>query len=374
MDLFFPDLDEDVESLSSSDRQMIAIARSLAAKPKLLILDEPTSSLSEREAERLFNTLRALRSRGVSIVYVSHRLHEIRDIADRVVVLRDGRLCEDIPAPFDVKTIVTAMVGDLSETLQRRGVRAAVGNEPVALQMSDIVFPDGKGPLGLVVRRGEVLGLTGLLGAGQTELVKVLLGLEQPRSGEIRLDGEPVTMRDVNHSMKLGIHVVPEDRAKNAIVKAFTVRQNMTLPFLRWLFSGVAGFVMGRREEKATQRMIRAMEIKCVGDQQPIEDLSGGNQQKVVVARWLLKDYRLLVLHEPFQGVDIKSRKDISRHVRENVGKNAVIVISSDIDEVIDVADRIAVINNGRIVGEQEAAAIDRAQLVHWIAQDPQKG
>ena len=181
-------------------------------------------------------------------------------------------------------------------------------------------------------------------------------------------------MRDVNHSMKLGIHIVPEDRAKNAIVKAFTVRQNMTLPFLRRLFSNFAGFVMGRREEKETQRMIRALEIKCTGDRQPIEDLSGGNQQKVVVARWLLTDCRLLCLHEPFQGVDIKSRKDISTHIRENVGESSVVIISSDIDEVIDVADRIAVINNGRIIGEQKSGSIDRGLLLRWIAQDPRKG
>ncbi len=373
MDLSFPDMEAKVEDLSSSDRQMIAIARALAARPKLLILDEPTSSLSEREAERLFDTLRTLRSRGVSIVYVSHKLHEIRDLADRVVVLRDGRLCEDLQRPFEVKAIVTAMVGDLGESALTERPRNAVGADSPLLELRDLVFVPGKGPLSLSVRRGEVLGLTGLLGAGQTELVNALLGIARPASGQILLDGEPVTLRGVTDSMKRGIHVVPEDRAKNGIVKSFSVRKNMTLPFLRQLFSGVLGIVRGKKEESATSRMIGAMEIKCAGDRQPIEDLSGGNQQKVVVARWILKDYRVLVLHEPFQGVDIKSRKDIGKHLRENVADSAVMLISSDIDEVIDVADRVLVINNGRIVGEQESHSIDRGRLVHWIAQDSRK-
>ena len=174
--------------------------------------------------------------------------------------------------------------------------------------------------------------------------------------------------------MKLGIHIVPEDRAKNAIVKAFTVRQNMTLPFLRRLFSNFAGFVMGRREEKETQRMIRALEIKCTGDRQPIEDLSGGNQQKVVWPGGSSPIVGYSASMNLSRASTSSREKTYSTSYPRECGESSVVIISSDIDEVIDVADRIAVINNGMIIGEQESGNIDRGLLLRWIAQDPQKG
>ena len=362
------DLDAQVEDLPQSDRQMIAIARALASNPRLLILDEPTSSLSEKEAERLFGTLERLKNHGVSILYVSHRLHEISRIADRVVVIRDGILAATLTRPFQVKEMVTAMVGEIPKhgamAARERGVTAA---EP-QLVLEDLVVQDGNPPINLTVYRGEVLGLTGLIGAGKSELAQVLFGIRKPVSGRVYIRGERVASASMNEAMRHGVFYVPEDRSNNAVVPLFNVRQNMTLPFLR-VFDRL-GMMSVRREQRRVREMIRAMGIKCEGSESEMDSLSGGNQQKVVVARWLLEPYRLVILDEPFQGVDIRSRHDIATYLRETIGDQAAIIIATDLDEVIEVADRIVVMNGGAIMGEQSLPEINRDQLLHWIAQE----
>lgn len=366
MDIQFP-MDEIVEDLSQSDRQMIAIARALASNPKLLILDEPTSSLSEKEAERLFEMLTRLKQHGVSILYVSHRLHEISRLADRVVVIRDGKKAKTLDAPFDVKEMVTAMVGEIPkhEHVLRTSNR---DTSNVQLELRDLVVDPGKPPINLLVHRGEILGLTGLIGAGKSELAHVLFGLKEPVSGEIFINGKKVELRSVAEAVSKGIYYVPEDRSNNAVVPIFSVRQNMTLPFLR-VFNWF-GIMKVRTEQKRVRRMIEAMGIKTDGEEAEIDSLSGGNQQKVIVARWLLEQFALVILDEPFQGVDIRSRHDMGHYLREYIGDQAAIIIATDLDEVIEVADRIIVMNVGAIVGEQLYQDIDRDQLLHWVSQE----
>lgn len=367
MDLHL-DLDEIVEDLPQSDRQMIAIARALASDPKLLILDEPTSSLSEKEAERLFQTLDRLRGLGVSILYVSHRLHEISRIADRVVVIRDGKRAALLQRPFEVKEVVTAMVGEIPKHGEiTRGSRSG---DPSAARVSleGLVVEPGGPPVDLQLRSGEIVGLTGLIGAGKTELAQVLFGISPMHGGRLVINGREVAPRSMNEAIAAGIFYVPEDRSNNSVIPLFNVRQNMTLPFLK-VFDR-AGLMDVKAEQRRVREMISSMSIKCEGGEADIDSLSGGNQQKVVVARWLLESYELVILDEPFQGVDIRSRHDMAEYLRQTIGERCAIVIATDLDEVIEVADRIVVMNSGRIVGEQTADAVNRDQLLHWIAQE----
>ncbi|MCG8480723.1 MAG: sugar ABC transporter ATP-binding protein [Spirochaetales bacterium] len=365
------DLEAAVEDLSQSDRQLIAIARALAGNPKLLILDEPTSSLSEKEAERLFEMLERLKETGVSILYVSHRLHEIGRIADRVVVLRDGTTAGTLVRPFDVKEMVTRMVGEIPkhQHIVRDGDRDE-GEVKIALR--DLVVGEGAPPVNLRIHRGEILGITGLIGAGKSELAHVLFGIRPPISGDILIDGRRIAPASVADAVARGIFYIPEDRSNNAVVPMFTVRQNMTLPFLSvfdWL-----GIMKIGTERRRARAMIDAMGIKCAGEEAEMDSLSGGNQQKVVVARWLLESFELVILDEPFQGVDIRSRHEIGNHLREHIGDKAAIVIATDLDEVIEVADRVVVMNGGAIVGEQLYQHIDRDQLLHWVSMETVHG
>lgn len=361
------DLHREVSELSQSERQMIAIARALATNPKLLILDEPTSSISERETEFLFETLFRLREMGVSILYVSHRLHEIERIADRVGVIRDGKYGGVLDRPFNVKQIVQAMVGDIDQNVDRHVPQIAVGAVP-KLETRNLVVEPGKPPLNLKIYSGEIVGITGLIGAGKSELAAVLFGLTQPVSGEIFIDGKQVPIRSVKQAIRSGIFMVPEDRANNAVIPDFSIRKNITLPFMG-AFSNAFGLLKHRLEGLEAKRMVDAMGIKCESENSEIGELSGGNQQKVVVARWLMKEFNLLILDEPFQGVDIRSRHDINAFIHANREGRAILMLAADLDEVLEVADRVVVMNHGMIVGEQKLDAIDRPTLLHWTSQ-----
>lgn len=364
------DFDQEVSELEQSERQMIAIARALATDPKLLILDEPTSSISERETEFLFETLFRLKEMGVSILYVSHRLHEIERIADRVGVIRDGQFGGVLERPFNVKQIVTAMVGELDQDIDRKSPVIAAETSP-KLEIRDLVIEEGQKPLNLKIHAGEIVGITGLIGAGKSELASVLFGLRQPVSGEILVDGVPIHSRTVKEAIDNGIFMVPEDRANNAVVPEFSIRQNITMPFLKRFFSNPLGILKHGFESEEATRMVQAMGVKCESETSNIGELSGGNQQKVVVARWLMTTFNLLILDEPFQGVDIRSRHDINTYIHENRGDRAILMLAADLDEVLEVADRVVVMNHGMIVGEQHISTIDRETLLHWTSQSP---
>lgn len=367
MDLGDIDLNQEVSELSQSQRQRIAIARALASNPKLLILDEPTSSISERETELLFETLFRLRESGVAILYVSHRLHEIERIADRVGVIRDGQYGGVLNSPFSVKQIVHAMVGEI-----QAGARSTVSdtskNAVAKLEVRDLVIEPGSPPLNMTIYPGEIVGITGLIGAGKSELAAVLFGLCQPVSGSILIDGKPINHSTASDAIQNGIFMVPEDRSNNAVIPDFSIRKNITLPFLS-SFSRVLGLLQHSRESSEATRMVEAMGIKCESERSDISELSGGNQQKVIVARWLLKEFNLLILDEPFQGVDIRSRHDISAYIHENVGDRAILMLAADLDEILEVAHRVMVMSHQQIVGEQNIDQIDRQTLLHWTSQ-----
>jgi simple sugar transport system ATP-binding protein len=367
MELQFKDWDQPVSDLSQSDRQLISIARSLVGQPKLLILDEPTSSISTREAERLFQKLEQLRQTGVAIVYVSHRLHEVERLADRAGVVRDGSKSAELTRPILSQDLVRAMVGEIEQdaaaSTRRRSQRAP------RLELRNLVVQAGAPPLNLDLHAGEIAGITGLIGAGKSELAEVLYGLREPISGTIRLDGEPLQLTSVAAAIRQGIHLVPEDRSNRAVIPNFSVCQNLSLPFLRD-FSWSA-LMQPRREQQEAERLVHDLGVKCAGIQALITSLSGGNQQKVIVARWLQKKFRVLVLDEPFQGVDIKSRHDIIQYLREQLRDEVVLVLAADLDEILEVADRVLVLNHGRLMGEQPRDQLERPQLLDWISATP---
>ena len=371
MDLDYLDLDAPVFTITQSDRQMISIARALASDPKLLILDEPTSSISEKEAERLFETLKKLRNKGVSIVYVSHRLHEITRLADRVGVLRDGKNAGLLEKPFSVTNIVHAMVGEINhDPVRKEDVKADMNS--VKFEARDLVVEEGGNPVNLKVHEGEILGITGLIGAGKSELAQVFFGINKPHSGKMFLKREAYEPENIKDAIKHGIFMIPEDRSNNAVFPNFNIRQNIVAPFLDNFANRLSILNVGKERQEA-RRMVESMTIKCESEEAPIDSLSGGNQQKVVVARWLMVEPQLIILDEPFQGVDVKSRNEIGKYLRENIGKSGAIIIATDIDEVVDVADRVLVFNSGMVVGEQKAGEIDKDQLIHWTAQAPEE-
>lgn len=365
MNLKFKDLTVPVRDLEQSDRQMIAIARALSSEPKLLILDEPTSSLSDKEAVRLFSVLNDLKAMGVSIVYVSHRLHEIERIADRVGVIRDGIKGDTLHHPFTVREIVTSMVGDVHMNKEKNKGKIIQNNE-VKFELRDFQVDESAPKINLQAKKGEVLGITGLIGAGKSELAQVLFGIKKPYAGEVLIDGKPVKVKNISDAIDKGIFLIPEDRSVNAILPEFTIRHNITFPFLK-LFSKL-GLMKEGLEKSEAERMIDSVGVKCSGEEALINSLSGGNQQKVVVARWLMKENQILILDEPFQGVDVKSRSDIGEYIRKNVNDKVTIIMCADLDEVLDVADRVVVLNHGQIAGEQWDYEIDRPLLLKWIS------
>jgi len=366
MGIDYLDMTQNIQEITQSEKQMITIARALATKPKLLILDEPTSSISEREAERLFEVLYKLRDEGVSILYVSHYLQEIKRISNRVGVIRDGKFGGLLYPPLEVPQIIKAMVGDIE--VQEIARHEKHGEEKLILELDDLLVEGSDTPLNLKIHSGEIVGLLGLIGAGKTELAETLFGIRRPLGGTIRLYGKEVTFGTIRGAIDEGVHMVPENRTVNAIIPEQSIKNNITLPFLA--FFSRYGVLLRKKEEQSADTMIENMGIKCEGREALIESLSGGNQQKVVVARWLSQPHHIVILDEPFQGVDIKSRKDINVYLRENTHESAVLMISSDIDELMDVTDRIVAMNKGKIVGQSLTSEADRDKLLRLITQD----
>ena len=341
------DVGRPVRELQLADRQLVAIARAMAHRPELLILDEPTSSLSAAEAERLFALLDRLRDQGVAILYISHRTSDIRRLADRIYAMRDGAIVGRFSEkPLDYEAAVTAMLGQgLDEIVLDHNMPG-----PPVLEFRDVVLEPGARPINLTVHRDEVLTVTGLVGAGKTMIAEILFGQRAPLSGEILLEGRPYRPRSAREAIDAGVFLCPKDRGSTGIFRDHSLARNTTMPFLE-RFSHL-GFVNTRSEARATRRMIDELGVVCQSEQDDIGTLSGGNQQKIMVARWLGQPSRVLILDEPFQGVDIKARRDIGAKIRETTKGRATIVMASEMDEVLEIADRIVVLSDKHVVGD----------------------
>jgi len=347
-----------VSALRLGEQQIVAIAKALAAEARILILDEPTAALSAHEVELLFDLMRGLRRRGVGIVFISHRLDEVGKVADRVTVMRDGRVVAVVPGSTTPQELVPLLTGRLAEDMfpARGTVR-----DRVCLRMTDFGYrlrrpsASWREPTGvsLTVREGEIVGLVGLLGSGRTELLQAICGAAPPgRSlGKLEINGRPVRLRSIISGQQQGIGFVPDDRRRDGLVPTRNVAQNLALASLGRL--STAGFVRRGRQGEAVRWAFDAFGIKASTTTAPILSLSGGNQQKVLIGRALLRRPRVLLLDEPTRGVDVAAKADIYHLVRSLAADGlAVLVASSELPELAGWCDRLVVLRDGRIVDD----------------------
>lgn len=349
-----------VGSLNVARQQLVEIARALAVRARILVLDEPTASLSQHEAETLMLRLGRLREQGVGIIYISHRLEEVRRLADRITVLRDGRNVGTRAArDVDPGELIRLMVGrDVSATPPR----PAWSPGSVVLAVEDLQSDEVHG-VSFELRAGEVLGLAGLVGSGRTELARALCGLDRFRSGRIVVDGRPVAPRSPGEARAAGIVLVPEDRKGQGLVMIGSVAYNLALPWTREWIRGI--WVDRRRRAAIVGRSLGRFRIKADHPEDPVASLSGGNQQKVVVARWMEHPPRVLILDEPTRGVDVKARGEMYEILGDLVARGiAILLISSDLPEVIGLSHRLALYRDGRILRELRADQADPVEVM----------
>jgi ribose transport system ATP-binding protein len=350
------DPDTLVSDLSLAEMQLVEIAKALSLKARLVILDEPTSSLTASETERLLGVVARLKAGGVGVVYVSHRLAEIEHCAGRVVVLRDGRRVAELKgAEIEAGVMIRHMIGRELKTLYRPP--AVPAGDPI-LELVGVrteYKPDQA--VSLTVRRGEILGVAGLVGSGRTELARTIFGLDSAIDGEIRIGGKPARMRRSRDALEHGVYLVPEDRKRSGLILGLPVRTNITLANLPAYAR--AGLIDSASEDAEASRQRGRLDIRTPSNAVDVGSLSGGNQQKVVLGKWLSMTPRLLIFDEPTRGIDVGAKNEIYRLMRDLADQGVgIMMISSDMEEIIGVSDRVAVMHEGRISG-----FLDRANL-----------
>jgi erythritol transport system ATP-binding protein len=364
-----------VGNLRLGQQQIVEIARALARQVRILIMDEPTSALTTAEVEVLFRVIRELKSQGVSIVYISHRLEELLRIGDYVTVLRDShRIAEAPVSAIDVNWIVERMIGrSVSETYVHQ--ERQLGPELLRVEHLSLPRPGGGlllDDVSFQLRAGEIVALYGLLGAGRTELLECLMGLHPEASGSLWIAGQPVRGRTIGARIAEGVVLVPEDRQREGLVLTLSVAQNMVLASLRRYLRGLV--LSRKRELAAVRRLMGDLDIRASSPQALIEALSGGNQQKVVVARGLLTEPRVLFLDEPTRGIDIGAKADLFRLMNQLASQGlGILFVSSELREVMSVADRILVLAHGRLTGEfsREEASEEALVAAASVGQKP---
>lgn len=354
-------LRKDAYLLGIADCQMLLLARALANDPKVLILDEPTSTLSEAESERLFEIVRRMRNQGVAILYVTHRMGEIKALADDVAVLRDGRIVDRQKSPFDLNTAVSAMLGE-GITTDIAELEELTGTD-VVLEVKDHQIFDYSPPVSLDVRGGEVTAIIGLIGAGKTEFLESVFGATKAKTGQMAVAGKPFAPSHPHAAIAAGVYMVPEDRAQQSMLPKWSLEWTYTLPFIRNYVRGVT--LDKKKEASRTLQAIKDFGVVTDGPGQPVDALSGGNQQKVIVSRWMQSPGNVLILDEPFRGVDIAARREIGTRARTAAEKGmCVIVAVSDVNEAREVADRIVVLVEGRIALDRRANRVTDREIV----------
>jgi ribose transport system ATP-binding protein len=344
------DLRRKVGELSVAFQQLTEIAKALALEARLIVMDEPTSALPDEEVDHLFEIIRRLRERGLGVVFVSHRLNEVRAICDRIVVLRDGKNAGALPVnEASDDRIIAMMVGRSIDNLYPK--RPATPGDLV-LEVQGLTRRGVIEDISFHLRAGEVVGLAGLVGSGRTEVARAIFGADRIDKGTIRLNGTPVRLRSPQDARNLGIGYVPEDRKVQGLIPSMTVRDNITLAVLRQLAR--AGHVVDRSVlEGVARRYVHELHLRPPRTDLPVGSLSGGNQQKVVLAKWLAVDLKVLLLDEPTRGIDVGAKAEIHGLIDELAHRGmAILLISSELPEVLAMSDRILVMSEGRLVGE----------------------
>jgi ABC-type sugar transport system ATPase subunit len=344
------DIHTPMRDLSVAQHQLVQIAVAVGSGARLLILDEPTSSLSQADAERLFSLVRQLRDRGVTIVYVSHRMAEVVDLCDRISILRDGRMIGTVAkGEASQDTIVEMMIGrKLQEYFPAQLARPA-GRE--LLQVDHLSSPSRFSDVSLTVREGEIVGIAGLVGSGRSEFAAAVFGLDPRARGSINLDGRDLSRANVRERIDAGMGFVPEDRGRFGLALALSCRMNFSLTLLRMLARG--GFLRRTLETLLLREHFAKLEVKTASVEGEARNLSGGNQQKIVLAKWLARSPRVLLLDEPTRGIDVGAKTAIHALCAELSGKGTgIVLISSELPELLALSNRIVVMREGRLVGE----------------------
>ncbi len=343
------DLDAPCRRLTTAQQQLVEIAKALAFQARIIVMDEPSAALTSHEVSRLFAIIEELKRQGIGVVYISHRLDEIFTVADRVTVLRDGMNVGERPiSQVTRQELIELMVGrELSDEFPKRAT--TIG--PPRLEVAGLRRGRAVRDVSFSVRRGEILALTGLVGAGRTETVRLIFGADPREAGEIRLDGRLLAIRSPRDAIAAGIGLLTEDRKLQGLVLGHAVRENFGLPNLNWLTRG--GFVQLRRERDEFARYVATLRIKASSSEQRAGTLSGGNQQKVVLAKWLARNCDVLIFDEPTRGIDVGAKYEIYLLMNELAAQGkAILMISSELPEVLGMADRILVLHEGRVTGE----------------------
>jgi ribose transport system ATP-binding protein len=358
------DVDQKIADTSTGEQQLVEIARSISKEVKILILDEPTAALSESEAQKLLGVIKNLREKGIAILYVSHRMEEIFDIADKITILRDGKLISTSKrGEVSQEDVIRMMVGtELSRRENKKSSQKKFGD--VILKIEGLTRGRALNNVSFELHRGEILGLGGLVGAGRTEIVRAIFGIDKYERGEIRLRGEKVVINSPCRAIKFGINLVPEDRKTQGLVLLRSIRENIVLPVLTRISTG--GFLSSSTVNNVANKFSKMMMVKATSIKQDVQSLSGGNQQKVALARGLVTNPEILLLDEPTRGVDVGARSEIHRIIEGMVENGTtVIVVSSDIIELIDISDRILVMRKGEIVAELTGDSATKKEVLY---------
>lgn len=359
----------EVGALSAAGKQIVSMARALSHDAQLIIMDEPSAVLDQEEVGRLFTVVADLAAQGIAIIYISHRLEEIRRIGDRITVLKDGRTVATGLAAADTPTseIIRLMTGrSIEYVFPERPELPAEDPESPVLQVEGLSRKGEFSDVSFSVRPGEIVGLAGLVGSGRSEILETVYGARKSTAGTVRVAGQRLRPGRVGAAMAAGIGFCPEERKSQALILGDAIYRNITLASLARFQR--AGFLNSGDERTAAAENTEALDLRPAGVTRPVGTLSGGNQQKVVLARWLLRGCRVLLLDEPSRGVDVGARTEIYALIRELSGQGiAVVIVSSEIEEVIGLSDRVLVISDGRVVAESAAAEIDEHRVLDLV-------
>ena len=353
-----------IGELSTGGKQMVAILQALARDAKLVLLDEPTAALSPHERDVLFRSIRRLRDQGTTFVFVSHFLDEILDLTDQLTVLRDGQVIADAETSgVSKQDLVTAIVGQrLARVEQQNSTPAGSAGEPL-LVVDGLRSPGRFGPVSLTVHAGEVVGLAGLLGSGRTELLEAIYGADRAAAGSVRVGSHRLQHRSPRAAVRAGLALVPEDRARQGLLREWEIWRNVSLPYLSSM-SRQRLLPDRRRERRVAEQAIAELGIKTPSADAPVGELSGGNAQKVVFAKWLYGPARVFLLDEPSAGVDVGAKSDIIQLIRRLASAGqGVLIVSSEFEELLGVCDRILVIRRGQIISERSVVDTDLHEL-----------
>jgi ribose transport system ATP-binding protein len=360
-------VDREVGTLPASGQQIVSMARALSHDTRLIVMDEPSAALDQQEVQTLFQVIRDLTRQGVAVVYISHRLEEIRQVGDRVTVLKDGRtVATDLPArTTDTADLIRLMTGrDIEYVFPERP--APNPSATAVLEVDGLSLTKAFADVSFTVHAGEILGLAGLVGSGRSEILETVYGARRPAGGTVAVDGRRLRKGSVGSAVRAGVGLAPEERKSQGLLLDQSVYRNITLSSLGRFAR--AGFLDSRAERTAARELSESLDVRPTGVERPVSNLSGGNQQKVVLARWLLRDCRVLLLDEPTRGVDVGARSEIYALIRSLAARGvAVVVVSSEVEEVLGLADRVLVVREGVIVHEGPAEEIDEHRVLDLV-------